>query len=91
MPLRACMSVMRMPQKAIMNQVVRQTTLQKPYRSRQKNVELLVSDKFITTTQMAILKGKSCQTIETRIKELQERGVVKRKGPVKGGFYEILQ
>ena len=72
MPLKACMSVMRMPQKAIMNQVVRQTTLQKPYRSRQKNVELLVSDKFITTTQMAILKDKSCQTIATRIKELQE-------------------
>ena len=72
MPLKACMSVMRMPQKAIMNQVVRQTTLQKPYRSRQKNVELLVSDKFITTTQMASHTGKSRQTIATRIKELQE-------------------
>ena len=91
MPLKACMSVMRMPQKAIMNQVVRQTTLQKPYRSRQKNVELLVSDKFITTTQMAILKDKSCQTIATRIKELQEIGIVKRNGPDKGGFWEILQ
>ena len=85
------MSVMRMPQKAIMNQVVRQTTLQKPYRSRQKNVELLVSDKFITTTQMAILKGKSRQTVATRIKAKQEWGVVKRNGPDKGGFWEILQ
>ena len=63
--------------KVIMNQVVRQTTLQKPYRSRQKIVELLVSDKFITTTQMAIQTGKSRQTIATRIKEQQEWGVVK--------------
>ena len=37
-----------------------------------KTVELIVFDKFVTTTQMAILKYKSCQTIETRIKELQE-------------------
>lgn len=91
MTLKACMSVMRIPQKAIMNQVVRQTTLQKPYRSRQKIVELLVSDKFIITTQMAIQTGKSRQTIATRIKEQQEWGVVKRNGPDKGGFWEILQ
>lgn len=91
MTLKACMSVMRMPQKAIMNQVVRQTTLQKPYRSRQKIVELLVSDKFITTTQMAIQTGKSRQTIATRIKAQQEWGVVKRKEPDKGGFWGILQ
>ena len=56
-----------------------------------KNVELLVSDKFITTTQMAIWMGKSRQTIATRIKELQEWGVVKRNEPDKGGFWEILK
>ena len=56
-----------------------------------KTVELIVFDKFVTTTQMAILKDKSCQTIATRIKELPERGVGRRKGPVKGGCYEILQ
>ena len=56
-----------------------------------KTVELIVFDKFVTTTQMAILKDKSCQTIATRIKELQEIGIVKRNGPDKGGFWEILQ
>ena len=39
---------------------------------KMKTVELIVFDKFVTTTQMAILKDKSCQTIATRIKELQE-------------------
>ena len=57
----------------------------------QKIVELLVSDKFITTTQMAIQTGKSRQTVATRIKAQQEWGVVKRKEPDKGGFWGILQ
>ena len=56
-----------------------------------KIAELLVSNKFITTTQMAIQTGKSRQTIATRIKEQQEWGVVKRKEPDKGGFWGILQ
>ena len=50
-------------------------TLQKLYRydtKKMKTVELIVFDKFVTTTQMAILKDKSYQTIATRIKELQE-------------------
>lgn len=70
-------------------------TLQKPYRNLteidRKIVELIVSNKFVTTTQMATQIGKSRQTVATRIKELQERGVVKRIGPDKGGFWEILQ
>lgn len=37
-----------------------------------KTVELIVSDKFVTTTQMATQIVKSRQTIATRIKELQE-------------------
>ncbi len=40
---------------------------------------------------MASRKGKSRQTIATRIKELQEIGIVKRNGPDKGDFWEILQ
>ena len=70
-------------------------TLQKLYRNLteidRKIVELIVSNKFVTTTQMATQIGKSRQTVATRIKELQERGVVKRIGPDKGGFWEILQ
>lgn len=70
-------------------------TVQKLHRNHtiveSKIIELILFDKFITTTQMTIQIGKSRQTIATRIKELQERGVVKRKGPGKGGFWEFLQ
>lgn len=63
-----------MMQKTLMNKMVRKRL----YRNfidmikKMKTVELIVFDKFVTTTQMAILKDKSCQTIATRIKELQE-------------------
>ena len=69
-------------------------TSQKSYRNRQEFIEPRVSgatDKFVTTTQMAIQTGKSRQTIATRIRERQKRGVVKRNGLDKGGFWEILQ
>ena len=70
-------------------------TVQKLHRNHtiveSKIIELILFDKFITTTQITIQIGKSRQTIATRIKELQERGVVKRKGPDKGGFWEFLQ
>ncbi|MCQ2318050.1 MAG: helix-turn-helix domain-containing protein [Bacteroidales bacterium] len=70
-------------------------TLQKLYRNLtqtdKKIIELIVSDNFITTTQMAAQIGKSRQTIATRMKELQDRGIVKRNGPDNGGFWEIVK
>ncbi|MCQ2306772.1 MAG: putative DNA binding domain-containing protein [Bacteroidales bacterium] len=70
-------------------------TLQKLYRNLtqtdKKIIELIVSDNFITTTQMAAHIGKSRQTIATRMKELQDRGIVKRNGPDNGGFWEIVK
>lgn len=68
-------------------------TLQKLYRNftevDRNIVELIVSDKYITTTQMASHIGKSRQTIATRIRELQKKSIIKRNGPDNGGFWEI--
>lgn len=79
----------------IMNMVVRKVTLQKLYRNLtdtgRKIIELIVSDKFVTTTKIAEQIGESRQTIATRIKELQEKGIVKRVGPDNGGYWEIIK
>lgn len=70
-------------------------TLQKLYKNLteidRKIIELIVSDNFVTTTNMAAQIGKSRQTIATRIKELQEKGIVRRNGPDNGGFWEICE
>lgn len=75
--------------------VVRRTILQKLYRNfteiDRKIIGLITSDNTITTTQMATQIGKSRQTVATRIKILQERGIIRRNGPDKGGFWEICE
>ena len=82
---------MLMMQKTLMNKMVGKGLYRNLTEVDQKIAELLVSNKFITTTQMAIQTGKSRQTIATRIKEQQEWGVVKRNEPDKGGFWGILK
>ena len=86
---------MMMLLKVIMKRVVRKVTLQKLYRNLteidRKIVELIVFDKSVTTTKMAEEIWKSRQTIATRIKELQEKGIVRRNGPDNGGFWEICE
>ena len=63
-----------MMQKALLNKMARKGLFRNDTEiiQKQKTVEPIVFDKCVTTTQMAILKDKSCQTIATRIKELQE-------------------
>lgn len=56
-----------------------------------KIIELIVSDNFVTTTNMAAQIGKSRQPIATRIKELQEKGIVRRSGLDNGVFWEICE
>ena len=82
-----------MMQKALLNKMPRKGLFRNYTEiiQKQKTVEPIVFDKCVTITQMASRIGKSLQTIATRIKELQECGVVKRNGPGKGGFWEILQ
>ena len=82
-----------MMQKALLNKMARKGLFRNYTEiiQKQKTVEPIVFDKCVTITQMASRIGKSLQMIVTRIKELQKRGVVKRKGPDKGGFWDILQ
>ena len=82
-----------MMQKALLNKMARKGLFRNYTEiiQKQKTVEPIVFDKCVTITQMASRIGKSLQTIATRMKELQECGVVKRNGPGKGGFWEILQ
>lgn len=73
-----------------MNMVVRKVVRNLTDTDR-KIIELIESGKFVTTTKMAEQIGKSRQTIATRIKELQEKGIVKRVGPDNGGYWEIIK
>ena len=56
----------------------------------QKIIDLIKEDPYISTSKMAEIIGVNRRNIARNIKKLQEQGVVRRVGPDKGGFWEII-
>ena len=53
-------------------------------------IVLISDDPYVTTSKMADMIGVDRRNIARNIKKLQVLGVVRRVGPDKGGFWEIL-
>ena len=69
-----------------------QKTLQKTLqKTPQKIMDLIMKNPDITTQEMATLIGIDRSNIARAIKKLQERGLVRRVGPDKGGHWEIIE
>ena len=56
----------------------------------QKIIDLIKEDPYISTTKMAEIIGIDRRNIARNIKKLQEQGAVRRVGPDKGGFWEVI-
>ena len=56
----------------------------------QKIIDLIKEDPYISTSKMAEIIGVDRRNIARNIKKLQEQGVVRRVGPDKGGFWEVI-
>ena len=59
-------------------------------KTSQKIIDLIKEDPYITTSKMAEIIGVDRRNIARNIKKLQEQGIVRRVGPDKGGFWEII-
>jgi len=57
--------------------------------TERKILKLLSADKTVTTAEIAIRLGLSRRTIATKIKKLQDIGVVSRVGPDNGGYWIV--
>lgn len=66
---------------------VSQKTSQK---TSQKIIDLIKENPYISTSKMAEIIGVDRRSIARNIKKLQEQGVVRRVGPDKGGFWEVI-
>ena len=66
---------------------VSQKTSQK---TSQKIIDLIKEDPYISTSKMAEIIGVDRRNIARNIKKLQEQGVVRRVGPDKSGFWEVI-
>ena len=54
-------------------------------------VELIWKDSKISITDMSEKIGISTTAIENNIKKLKKKGIIKRVGPAKGGYWEVLE
>ena len=59
-------------------------------KTSQKIIDLIKEDPYISTSKMAEIIGVDRRNIARNIKKLQEQGVVRRVGPDKGGFWEVI-
>lgn len=59
-------------------------------RTGQKIIDLVISDPSITAETMSLKIGVSKRAIEKNIKLLRERGILKREGSDKAGYWRIL-
>ena len=59
-------------------------------KSVQKIVDYINENPNITTQEMAKLLGINRSVVARHIKNLQEKGIIRRVGPDKGGHWEIL-
>lgn len=59
-------------------------------KTSQKIIDLIKEDPYISTSKMAEIIGVDRRNIARNIKKLQEQGVVRRVGPDKSGFWEVI-
>ena len=59
-------------------------------KTSQKIFDLIKEDPYISTSKMAEIIGVDRRNIARNIKKLKEQGAVRRVGPDKGGFWEVI-
>ena len=60
-------------------------------KTSQKIIGLVKEDPYISTSRMAEVIGIDRRNIARNIKKLQDQGIIRRVGPDKGGFWEIIE
>ncbi len=63
----------------------------KKMRSREKIITLLTHDNTLSATALAQRIGISPKAVEKHIAQLKAQGILKRIGPDKGGYWQILE
>ena len=60
-------------------------------KSTQKILDLIRENPYVTTLEMADSIGIIRRTVAKHIKSLQEKGIIKRIGPDKGGYWKVIE
>ena len=60
-------------------------------KTREKTIDLIKNNPKITSAELAEILEITVKGIEWNIKKLKEEGIIKRIGPTKGGYWEIIK
>ena len=72
------------------NEVSQKTSQKTSQKASQKIIDMIKENPYISTQEMANTIGIDRRNIARNIKKLQEKGIVKRIGPDKGGYWKIV-
>ena len=68
----------------------KETTQKTREKTREKILALIKENPEITTTELAASVDLTVKGIEWQIKQLKEKGIIRRVGADKGGHWEVL-
>jgi len=54
-------------------------------------IEFVVKNKFVTIPELSKLLGISTTAVENNLAKLKAKGILKRIGPAKGGYWEVVK
>lgn len=60
-------------------------------KSSQKIIVLVSKNRNVTTEEMATAIGISGRAVKKQLSKLKQQGIIKRIGPDKGGYWEVVQ
>ncbi|PKP60679.1 hypothetical protein CVT91_04620 [Candidatus Atribacteria bacterium HGW-Atribacteria-1] len=69
-------------------------TFQRPKtveKTREKIIDLIKNNPKITTVELAEILEITVKGVEWNIKKLKEKGIVRRIGPAKGGYWKVVE
>ena len=76
----------------ISTNVTKDDPVSDPVSDRQKLIiDLIKKDRFITRESLANVCNISLETIKRDIRKLKQKGILKRIGPAKGGYWDIIE
>ena len=60
-------------------------------KTREKVIDLIKNNPKITTAELAEILEITVKGIEWNLVKLKEKGIIKRIGPAKGGYWEVIK
>ncbi len=60
-------------------------------KTREKVIDLIKNNPKITTAELAEILEITVKGVEWNLAKLKEKGIIKRIGPAKGGYWKVVE